>query len=112
MHNLTLRLERQTPNIYLFRQRLNGFVNALTRRLDTSLELASQRLYGIQQYLSSLDPTVTLNRGYAFVRSEHEQHPLTKLNQALPGKGLEITVSDGSFKAHVHNPEVSDSETI
>lgn len=110
--NLTRRIERQIPNIYRFQQRLDEFVNTLARRLDASFKLASQRLYGIQQYLFSLDPTVVLNRGYAFVRDEQEQHPLTKLNQAIPGKGLEITVSNGRFKAHVSGPGISDSEKV
>jgi exodeoxyribonuclease VII large subunit len=64
------------------------------------LALHKTQLAGLARQLKGLDPSATLERGYAIVRDQNGRI-VFKTKQAVPGKTIQVRVSDGSFSARV-----------
>jgi exodeoxyribonuclease VII large subunit len=82
------------------RQRIDDLTRRQERALRHNLALNKTRFAGLARRLEGLNPYATLERGYAIVRDQDGQVVL-KTKQAVPGKQLQIRVSDGAFSARV-----------
>jgi exodeoxyribonuclease VII large subunit len=102
VERLQATLRQQAPLYRIDQQRL--MVDDLARRLSASLTHRLQRhrleVDALSQRLAALNPNAVLSRGYAIVQDE-EGHVIDQVKQTYPGQGLNITVSDGAFRARV-----------
>ena len=93
-------VRRHAPLYRIDQQRL--MVDELGRRLTTALQHRLQRqrlvLNNLSQRLAALNPNAVLARGYALVQNE-EGRVIRSVSQTYPGQSLQITLSDGAFKA-------------
>jgi exodeoxyribonuclease VII large subunit len=96
------RLARLSPQMRLARERQG--VDDLNRRatlvIDNRLRTWRDRLHGQRLFLSSLDPSAVLARGYAVV-STPQGTIVSSQAQVGPGDRLRVRVTDGSFDAEV-----------
>ncbi|MBN1580400.1 MAG: exodeoxyribonuclease VII large subunit, partial [Anaerolineae bacterium] len=84
------------------RQRIDDLVRRQDRALRHTLTLNNTQLAGLARRLEGLNPYATLDRGYAIVRDQDGQI-VFKTKQAVPGKPLQVRVSDGTFSARVES---------
>jgi exodeoxyribonuclease VII large subunit len=70
----------------------------LEQGISLSLERAQSSLALTESQLNTVNPTATLQRGYAIVRHK-EGKIVSSVSQVKEGDNLEIQVSDGSFDA-------------
>jgi exodeoxyribonuclease VII large subunit len=102
VERLQATLRQQAPLYRIDQQRL--MVDDLARRLSAGLTHRLQRhrleVDALSQRLAALNPNAVLSRGYAIVQDE-EGHVIDQVKQTYPGQGLNITVSDGAFRARV-----------
>jgi exodeoxyribonuclease VII large subunit len=94
-------LERASPRrrIDTARQRVDETVAALELRMQHQLALRRQVLRGKMAQVHALSPLLTLERGYAIVRTEPDGAVVRSVAQAAPGEPLRIRVADGTFAA-------------
>lgn len=69
---------------------------SLPRSLSTCVQSQRQRLDRAQTRLELLDPSLVLQRGYAWLTDEHG-HAVTGVNQAKVGQALRATLNDGTL---------------
>ncbi len=69
---------------------------ALPRALSAAVQGSHQRLDRAQTRLELLDPSLVLQRGYAWLTDEHG-HAVTGVNQAKVGQALRATLNDGTL---------------
>jgi exodeoxyribonuclease VII large subunit len=78
-------------------------VDEMSRRGNSAqmhrLELAHERLTGVENRLSALSPLGVLKRGYAVI-SKNKQVIASK-TQVKDGDALQVRVQDGEFNARV-----------
>ncbi len=99
-------LQRASPQraIAASRNRLTTLTHSAGQSLRHNQTLQQQRIVALERQLMALDPRATLARGYAIVEDSHTGNLLTTIDDALPGRGLRITVADGAFEATVPDP--------
>jgi exodeoxyribonuclease VII large subunit len=83
------------------RQMVDDTTERLQTRMQHTLALRRERLRSAALQLHSLSPLLTLARGYAIVRREHDQAIVTSVQHVLPGDALTIQVQDGHITAEV-----------
>ena len=96
-------LQRVSPMHMIDRRR--QMVDDTTERLQTRMQhmlaLRHERLRSAALQLHSLSPLLTIARGYAIVRREHDQAIVTSVQHVHPGDELTIQVQDGHITAQV-----------
>jgi exodeoxyribonuclease VII large subunit len=80
-------------------QRLDDAATGLAEAIRDLLEGLGVRLDKASLRLDALSPLAVLGRGYAIVRRQADQAVVRSVQQAPPGSGLSITVSDGDITA-------------
>lgn len=88
--------------------RLEGLTHRLTSAGERGVERASSRLALMEARLGGLDPRKPLERGYALARKADGTF-LRRVDEARPGEGVDIIVSDGTVKTVVTGVEQSQS---
>jgi exodeoxyribonuclease VII large subunit len=97
---LARRLSRQSPSLYIARDRQR--VDDMSRRASLAmagrLRSARERLQGQRLHLSALNPFAVLSRGYAVV-SKADGSVVGSAAQVAAGDALTVRVADGEFGA-------------
>jgi exodeoxyribonuclease VII large subunit len=101
MEQTTGRLNRLSPNIPSWRQRVDDLSGSHTRALESYLTLRVERVNGLEMRLASLSPTAVLSRGYSVVQRRDTGELVTSVREVGPGDDLHISVKDGGFPARV-----------
>ncbi len=95
-------LRQHAPFYRINQQRLQ--VDEWSRRMTTLMQHRLQRHHmevdNLAQRLTALNPRAVLARGYALVQDE-SGHVIDQVGKTHPGQPLQITVSDGTFRARV-----------
>ena len=71
------------------------------RPLGHRLEIASERLKGLDNRLRSLSPSAVLNRGYSIVTRRLDGRLVSRVAQVQQGDELKVRVQDGEFESRV-----------
>ncbi len=102
-------LEQQGNEVF-FRARtyLTQSANRLDVALQTSLQIAQNRLVRHTSTLKALDPTAVLKRGYALV-TDATGNVITRAESTSPGAQVQIRLSEGALSATVDSlhPEIT-----
>ena len=97
----TVLQHRLAGAVQLRRQRLGMGLDQLSAALpqarDRALVAQAQRLDRCASALSLLDPTLVLERGYAFLTDAERGGVLTSASQVQPGQRVRATLADGSL---------------
>ncbi len=83
------------------RVRWERMLGRLTPAVQRSRDTAQRRVDIAGLKLSMLDPSLVLQRGYAWLTTEHGR-TLTRVAQAQPGEHLTATLADGKLGLVVH----------
>jgi exodeoxyribonuclease VII large subunit len=83
------------------RQQLDDTTEHLQTRVQYMLSLHRERLASMASRLHVLSPLLTIARGYAVVRREHDQAIITSVQQVQSGERLTIQVQDGHIPVEV-----------
>lgn len=96
-------LQRASPQQLLERQQqqLDDTVEEMQMYMQHILSLKQERLRGLALRLHSLSPLLTIARGYAIVRREHDAAVVTSIGQVQSGEELTIQVIDGHIPVTV-----------
>ena len=80
-------------------------VDAQVQRAGALMRRALNRRHGAvgDRYLqlNALSPLSTLARGYALIRRAADDRAVTSATAVVPGDGIQVTVTDGEFRAEV-----------
>ncbi|MFH1560669.1 MAG: exodeoxyribonuclease VII large subunit [Chloroflexota bacterium] len=95
------RIQRHTPDVSSWRQRVDDVSHACGRALDSYLALRGERVEALELRLASLSPAGVLSRGYALVQRQDSSDLVTSVSQVGAGDDLQVSVKDGSFPARV-----------
>lgn len=80
-------------------------VETLRRRARTavarSVERVGARLQSADSSLRALSPRRVIERGYALVWRDADQHPVHRVGQVTRGDGIHVSVTDGEIAARV-----------
>ncbi len=99
VESLAQRLRTRAPDTEVWRRQVGDLQRLAVRALASQMELARERLQGLQSRLEALDPTSILKRGYAIVQEGRSGTIISRVGQVRPGEELSITVTDGRFPA-------------
>ncbi len=107
-------LDRASPQrrIETARQRVDETLAALELRMRHQLAMRRQVLRGKMAQIHALSPLLTLERGYAIVRTDAEGAVVRSVGQVAPGARLRIQVADGTFAAVAAQPRLSDEPDV
>ena len=98
---LTVLQHRLAGAVQLRQQRLGMALEQLSRQLplarDRALSAHTQRLDRCATALGLLDPTLVLERGYAFLTDECHGGVITSTAQVRPGQRVRARLADGSL---------------
>jgi exodeoxyribonuclease VII large subunit len=97
----TLRFSSPLRRIQTDRQRLDDFARRGMSALAHRVRLDGTRLQGFERRLEALNPLAVLGRGYAVVTRQADGKLVSQVNEAKPGDGIQVRVSDGAFDAIV-----------
>ena len=95
------RLERLTPDLTTYRQRIDELTRAALALLQRQTLVMREQVHSRGLQLGSLHPRSTLSRGYALVERTADGHPVSRVADVNPGDGIGVQVSDGSFQGQV-----------
>ena len=84
-------------------QEIDDYYRDLSRAYEKQLQSHQKRYEIAVHNLERLSPLATLTRGYSLV--SHHTHLVKSVKDIQPGDELEITVTDGCFKAKVCEKE-------
>jgi exodeoxyribonuclease VII large subunit len=87
------------------RQRLDERGRRASAALGHCLEIASERLKGLDNRLRSLSPSAVLNRGYSIVTRRLDGRLVSRVLQVQKGDELKVRVQDGEFESRVSGDE-------
>jgi exodeoxyribonuclease VII large subunit len=93
------RIQRNTPDILSWRQRVDDLSHAYGRALESYLAMRGERTKSLESRLASLSPDSVLARGYAVVQRQDDSELVTSVSQVAPGDDIRVNVKDGSFPA-------------
>lgn len=85
------------------RQQLDETTERLQVRIHHLLTLREERLRGMALRLHSLSPLLTIARGYAVVRRDHDQAVVSSIQQVREHDTLTIQVQDGYIPVEVRS---------
>ena len=89
------------PQINTLQQSIDELIQGLTKQMIAYHTLISQRFFGIEKRLSTLDPVAVLNRGYAIIEHSNDSTLISKVTHVQSGDAAKVIVSDGSFDVQV-----------
>lgn len=81
--------------LYQSNQVLRGHSTQIPRNFERGLALKKERLARAELRLGLLDPSLVLQRGYAWL-ADAQGHPITNGNQVHTGQALRATLADGT----------------
>ena len=87
-------------------QHLQQLQLRLTHAIDRQWQRQHQRLLGLQQSLSHLNPKAVLQRGYALVEKLNGEL-VQDSGQLMPGEKVKLTLGHGSAQADIHTTSQS-----
>jgi exodeoxyribonuclease VII large subunit len=96
-----LRLASPQRRLQTERQRLDEWGRRSSAALGHRLELAAERLRGLDNRLRSLSPLSVLTRGYAIVTRRVDGRLVSRVTQVQHGDELRVRVQDGEFDSRV-----------
>ena len=99
----SLRFASPLRRIQTDRQRLDDYARRGLSALKHRLALEESRLKGFERRLEALSPLAVLGRGYAVVTRQADGKVVGQVEQAKPGDGIQVRVSNGAFGAVVSN---------
>ena len=99
----SLRFASPLRRIQTDRQRLDDYARRGLSALKHRLVLDDSRLKGFERRLEALSPLAVLGRGYAVVTRQADGKVVGQVEQAKPGDGIQVRVSNGAFGAVVSN---------
>ena len=108
VNQLQLRLDRGIPDLDTLRLRIDDRLRTASTHLDHSLQVKAERFGGLGHRLTSLNPTLTLERGYAIVQRQDDGTVVNDASQIDAGDSVGVTVSRGSFDAEVTSAPTND----
>jgi exodeoxyribonuclease VII large subunit len=97
--NAVQAIARATPDLARLRQRIDETTLRGQHSIQTERERAVHRVGNCVWRLKSLDPTATLDRGYAIVQKGRTV--VSSVAAATPGDALNVRVQDGTFAVQV-----------
>lgn len=97
----TQRIKNMKPQINTLQQSIDELIQGLTKQMIAYHTLISQRFFGIEKRLSTLDPVAVLNRGYAIIEHSNDSTLISKVTHVQSGDAAKVIVSDGSFDVQV-----------
>jgi exodeoxyribonuclease VII large subunit len=97
--NTRLRMYSPLRRLQTERQRLDELSRRITFAQSHQLELAAERLKGLENRLIALNPMAVLARGYAVVMKDSKV--VTSKSEVKKGDPLHVRVQDGEFDAQV-----------
>jgi exodeoxyribonuclease VII large subunit len=103
----SLRFASPLRRIQTDRQRLDDYTRRGLTALKHRLVLDESRLKGFEHRLEGLNPLAVLGRGYAVVTRQADGKVVSQVEQAKPGDGIQVRVSDGVFGAVVSEDKES-----
>jgi exodeoxyribonuclease VII large subunit len=103
----SLRFASPLRRIQIDRQRLDDYARRGLSALKHRLALDESRLKGFERRLEALSPLAVLGRGYAVVTRQVDGKLISQVEQAKPGDGIQVRVSDGAFGAVVSEDKES-----
>jgi exodeoxyribonuclease VII large subunit len=83
------------------RQMVDELHERLLLAMKRRLELKRGAVAQVTARLDALDPTAVLRRGYAIVQDAGSGEVIASVSKAVPGRRLDVRVSDGVFGAEV-----------
>ena len=102
--DITQKLNLSIPDLNLLRRQIDDLSKSLETTLIGKINLTKVELLSLQQRLQTLDPTATLQRGYAVVQKSATGHVVLSTKDVKPGEQLNVTLGDGMLQ--VTNTEV------
>jgi exodeoxyribonuclease VII large subunit len=103
----SLRFASPLRRIQIDRQRLDDYARRGLSALKHRLALDESRLKGFERRLEALSPLAVLGRGFAVVTRQVDGKLISQVEQAKPGDGIQVRVSDGAFGAVVSEDKES-----
>lgn len=86
------------------RQILMEYENSLQERFSHVMQMKKQQMLLYVERMKGLSPLDKLKQGYSYTADEAGQ-PITEISQAVPGKTIQVFVSDGRICAKVEAAE-------
>jgi exodeoxyribonuclease VII large subunit len=96
-----LRMVSPLAQVLRARERLDELRARLDAITLARLDVQREQVRGLHGRLVAVSPQATLARGYAIVRRKRDGAVVRVVNDAQPGEGLDVRVTDGSFDAAV-----------
>jgi exodeoxyribonuclease VII large subunit len=96
-------LARTSPQVQIAnrRQQVDESTRAAAVHLQRQITLQRAQLRGAVRHLEALNPTATLERGYALVRKPSDGQVVTSRSQVAADDPIVVRVRDGEFGARV-----------
>jgi exodeoxyribonuclease VII large subunit len=95
------RLTSPQPRIDANRIRLGYLKEKLIGRSQSAIRIRSDQLVNLTRKLDTLSPLATLQRGYAIVSSEADEHIVTNSQDLHPGDRIRARLKSGAVIAKV-----------
>jgi exonuclease VII large subunit len=101
------RLDTIAPALVTQSQQLSELKARINIKALNKIEFDKQKLLGLRSRIQNLDPIAILHRGFAIVEKFYSLQPpennrlVTNIATVQHGDNINVTVSDGAFKATV-----------
>jgi len=102
------RITSPQTSIDASRVRLGYLREKLAGHAQSAIRVRSDQLVNFTVRLDTLSPLATLQRGYAIVASEKDEHIVTNSQDLQPGDRIRTRLKDGAFVAEVTAVESTD----
>ena len=96
--DIAQKLISSMPDLNLLRRQIDDMCKTLETTLDGNTDLTQVELLSLRQRLQTLNPTATLQRGYAVVQKSETGHVLSTTKEVEIGEPLNITLVDGTLQ--------------
>jgi len=96
--DIAQRLISSMPDLNLLRRQIDDICNTLETTLIGNINFAQVELLSLQQRLQTLNPTATLQRGYAVVQRSETGHVLSTTKEVEIGDQLSVTLANGTLR--------------
>ena len=96
--DIAQRLNSSMPDLNLLRRQIDDICNTLETTLIGNINFAQVELLSLQQRLQTLNPTATLQRGYAVVQRSETGHVLSTTKEVEIGDQLNVTLANGTLR--------------
>ena len=96
--DITQRLISSMPDLNLLRRQIDDLCKVLGTTLIGTTNFTQVELLSLNQRLQTLNPTATLQRGYAVVQKSETGQVLRTSNEVKVGDQLNVTLVDGTLQ--------------